>query len=132
MEEKTALLEGVKKHRFDFEKIKASSGARLGKRSASALQAHLYANHPSKVKELRVATPSKHTDLWTVEEKTALLEGVEKHGLNFDKMKAHNDPRLSRRNDRASYSLSEGFIRYYPEKYRELMEKKALAKHEVL
>ena len=31
LEEETALLEGVERHGLDFDKIKAESGARLGK-----------------------------------------------------------------------------------------------------
>ena len=132
-EEDAALLKGVEKHGLDFDQIKAESGARLGKRKTRSLDTYLRLHHPDKFRELRAATPKKPNALdWTAEEKAALLAGVENHGLDFDKIKAHNDPRLGRSNDRASNSLRVMFIRCYPDKYRELKEMKALAKHEVL
>ena len=97
-QEKAALLSGVEKHGRDWEKIKASSGDRLAKRSKIALQQHLRDHHPDKYKELR---EPKRTDLWTEEEDAALLEGAEKYGHDWDKIKAESGGRLGKRSARA-------------------------------
>ncbi|GMH88156.1 hypothetical protein TL16_g11073 [Triparma laevis f. inornata] len=97
-EEKAALLSGVEKHGRDWEKIKASNGDRLAKRSKIALQQHLRDHHPDKYKELR---EPMRTDLWTEEEDAALLEGAEKYGHDWDKIKAESGGRLGKRSARA-------------------------------
>ncbi|GMH55245.1 hypothetical protein TrLO_g5103 [Triparma laevis f. longispina] len=83
VEESTALLDGVEKHGRDWNKIKAESGDRLGKRSAYSLYLQLYQHYPDKNRELIEAQPPRPS-AWTAEEKTMLLEGVGKHGLDFD------------------------------------------------
>lgn len=89
-EEDTTLLKAVDEHDFDYDRSKAENGARLGNRSANALQLHFSQRFPDKFKELNLRS-------WTTEEKTALFEAVGEYGLDFDLIKAKYGARLGHR-----------------------------------
>ncbi|GMH75046.1 hypothetical protein TrLO_g8799 [Triparma laevis f. longispina] len=118
-EETATLLEGVEKYRLDFERIMAESGDRLGKRKASSLYRYLYKHHPDKVRELRKGTPKWNGTgfPWTAEEDAALLEGVEKHGLDFEIIQAESGDRLGKR---SAIAIAAHLHIYYHDKHREL------------
>ncbi|GMH65422.1 hypothetical protein TrLO_g12714 [Triparma laevis f. longispina] len=56
-EEDEALLEGINKYNFDWDRIKAEAGDRFGDRTAKALNDHFRKYYPDKFEELRTATP---------------------------------------------------------------------------
>ncbi|GMH47738.1 hypothetical protein TrLO_g6149 [Triparma laevis f. longispina] len=57
--------------------------------------------------------------VWSADENAALVEGVNSHGLDFDRIKAEAGARLLGRKVRA---LSQHFRQVHPDKFRELRE----------
>ena len=125
------LLGGVEKHGLNFDRIQAKYGARLGNRKADTLKSNFRNHHPDKLKELRAIIPytgawdkkkkkKKKGGLsppWTTEEDTALFEGVDEHGLNFDRIKAEYGARVGRRSANLLYNH---FRKRQPDKFKEL------------
>ncbi|GMH60696.1 hypothetical protein TrLO_g903 [Triparma laevis f. longispina] len=108
IEDETAtLLEGVKKHGLDFERIQvrewSSAWPRVEVSLINGRKAHskivCAVITPDKLRELK--PPS---NVWTEEETAALFEGVEKHGLDLNKIKAESGDRLDKRSKVALYS----------------------------
>lgn len=81
-EEKAALMDGVEKHGLDFDRIKAESVNRLGKRSAGALEEHLRRHHPDKLK----GPKEPRCIAWTAKEDAALNSGTPKLGKDWEKI----------------------------------------------
>ncbi|GMH88365.1 hypothetical protein TL16_g11134 [Triparma laevis f. inornata] len=125
-DEYTALFAGVKKHGLDFDRIKADKDPRLTRvsnRTNQALLKQFKTKFPNTFTEFNALIPKKpHPNDWTAEENEAMLELVKEHGLKFDKIKALNDPRLSRRNDRTENALRDHFAKKYPKEYREIWQ----------
>ena len=114
-EEEEALLEAVKEHGLDFERIKATKGARLGHRSISAIDNRFRSRYPE----------WKKMSTLTSKEDAVLLDAVYKYGLDFYRIKAEYGACLGHRK---ANTLKNIFYKINPEKRRELKEKRKLAK----
>ncbi|GMH81916.1 hypothetical protein TL16_g09088 [Triparma laevis f. inornata] len=75
------------------------------------------------VKKEKRASPKGHWNgrgfSWTADEDTALVEGVDEHGLEWDRIKADAGARLG---DRTVSALENHFRECHPETFRELMK----------
>ncbi|GMH75058.1 hypothetical protein TrLO_g8802 [Triparma laevis f. longispina] len=76
----------------------------------------LVEEQPRDVKKLKVAK-KLHPTTWTEEEDAVLLDGVEKHGLDWNKIKAESGNRLDKRK---AYALGDHLNDRHPDKLREL------------
>lgn len=116
-----ALLEAVNSHGLDFERIKSQYGARLGYRKARNIRSHFRQRFPDRFKELNTGAMGRSI-AWTTEEDTALLEAIDEHGLDFDRIKTEYGARLG---DRSKAALSKHLRKHFPARFKEA--KKAAA-----
>ncbi|GMH71050.1 hypothetical protein TL16_g05558 [Triparma laevis f. inornata] len=92
LEENTALLSGTKKHGLNFDRIKADNEVIFKLRTVRFLYSHLQDEYPKEFEAIKAASlknsrsGSKYP--WTDEEDEALVKGVDKHGLNFSRIRA--------------------------------------------
>lgn len=93
------MFEGADEYGFDWSRISAEAGARLGDRSADALYEHFRERHPDKFREMREANPINYKKgaAWTEEEVEALKRGGSKHGADFNKILETENEILGRR-----------------------------------
>ncbi|GMH61951.1 hypothetical protein TrLO_g9144 [Triparma laevis f. longispina] len=121
LEENTALLSGTKKHGLNFDRIKADNEVIFKLRTVRSLYSHLQDEYPKEFEAIKAASlknsrsGSKYP--WTDEEDEALVKGVDKHGLNFSRIRSENDSLLSKRTTQA---LDNHYRRAHPKDFKNL------------
>ncbi|GMI02830.1 hypothetical protein TrLO_g14433, partial [Triparma laevis f. longispina] len=124
-EEDAAVVAGVDKFGFDFERIRNDNlledntdrgiSDRFNKLKGDAA----WKEKLEDANLTMTATPRKGSSPWTAKQENAVVEGVEKFGFDFAKIKAENKELLTNIYNRSVKSIEKRYEMLEPQKYRE-------------